>query len=188
MKELSLHILDIAQNSIKAEAEMLRIAIIENIMEDQLTIKIKDDGIGMDSDTVMKVVDPFYTTRTTRKVGLGIPLFKSSAEQCEGYFNINSQIGKGTEIIAVFKHSHIDRVPLGNMPETIITILNGCDDIDLIYTHDYNGHIFTLNSKEIKKLLDGVPISNNDVIRWLRDYVAEGLTEIYSEGSERSFK
>ena len=116
MRELSLHILDIAQNSIKAEAECLRIAVIEDLINDKLTIKIKDDGTGMDADTVKKVVDPFYTTRTTRKVGLGIPLFKLSAEQCGGYFEIKSQLGIGTEITAVFKHSHIDRVPLGNMP------------------------------------------------------------------------
>lgn len=180
MRELSLHILDIAQNSIKAEAETLRIAIIEDMAEDKLIIKIKDDGTGMDFETVEKVVDPFYTSRTTRKVGLGIPLFKSSAEQCGGYFEIHSQLGVGTEIVAAFKHSHIDRVPLGNMPETIVTILNACDHMDLIYTHCYNGNKFTLNSKEIKKLLDGVPISNIDVIKWLRDYITEGLQEMYS--------
>jgi hypothetical protein len=178
MRELSLHILDIAQNSIKAEAECLRIVVIEDLASDKLTIKIKDDGTGMDSETVSKVIDPFYTTRTTRKVGLGIPLFKTSAEQCDGYFEIKSNLGAGTEIIAVFKHSHIDRVPLGNMPDTIVTIINGCDNMDLVYTHTFNGLTFTLNTKEIKKLLDGVPISNLDVISWLREYITEGLNEI----------
>ena len=178
MRELSLHILDIAQNSIKAEAECLRIVVIEDLASDKLTIKIKDDGTGMDSETVSKVIDPFYTTRTTRKVGLGIPLFKTSAEQCDGYFEIKSNLGAGTEIIAVFKHGHIDRVPLGNMPDTIVTIINGCDNMDLIYTHTFNGLTFTLNTKEIKKLLDGVPISNLDVISWLREYITEGLNEI----------
>ncbi len=178
MRELSLHILDIAQNSIKAEAECLRIVVIEDLASDKLTIKIKDDGTGMDSETVSRVIDPFYTTRTTRKVGLGIPLFKTSAEQCDGYFEIKSHLGGGTEIIAVFKHSHIDRVPLGNMPDTIVTIINACDHIDLVYTHTYNGLTFTLNTREIKKLLDGVPISNLDVIKWLREYINEGLNEI----------
>lgn len=178
MRELSLHILDIAQNSIKAEAECLRIVVIEDLESDKLTIKIKDDGTGMDSETVSRVIDPFYTTRTTRKVGLGIPLFKTSAEQCDGYFDIKSHLGGGTEIIAVFKHSHIDRVPLGNMPDTIVTIINACDHIDLVYTHTYNGLTFTLNTREIKKLLDGVPISNLDVIKWLREYITEGLNEI----------
>ncbi len=178
MRELSLHILDIAQNSINAGAECLRIVVIEDLASDKLTIKIKDDGIGMDSETVKRVIDPFYTTRTTRKVGLGIPLFKTSAEQCEGYFDIKSHLGGGTEIIAVFKHSHIDRVPLGNMPDTIVTIINACDHMDLVYTHTYNGLTFTLNTREIKKLLDGVPISNLDVIKWLREYITEGLNEI----------
>ena len=178
MRELSLHILDIAQNSIKAEAECLRIVVIEDLESDKLTIKIKDDGTGMVSETVSRVIDPFYTTRTTRKVGLGIPLFKTSAEQCDGYFDIKSHLGGGTEIIAVFKHSHIDRVPLGNMPDTIVTIINACDHIDLVYTHTYNGLTFTLNTREIKKLLDGVPISNLDVIKWLREYITEGLNEI----------
>ncbi len=178
MRELSLHILDIAQNSIKAEAECLRIVVIEDIEADKLTIKIKDDGTGMDSDTVKKVIDPFYTTRTTRKVGLGIPLFKTSAEACDGFFEIKSQLGVGTEITAVFRHSHIDRVPLGNMPETIVTIINACDKMDLVYTHTYHQQSFTLNTKEIKKLLDGVSINNLDVITWLREYISEGLNEI----------
>ncbi|MBF4695379.1 ATP-binding protein [Fusibacter ferrireducens] len=178
MRELSLHILDIAQNSIKAEAETLRIVVIEDLEQDKLIIKIKDDGTGMDSETVAKVVDPFYTTRTTRKVGLGIPLFKSSAEACDGHFEIKSQLGAGTEITAEFKHSHIDRVPLGDMPETIVTIINACDQMDLIYTHTINHKTFTLNTKEIKKLLDGVPISNIDVIAWLRAYISEGLNEL----------
>ena len=181
MRELSLHILDIAQNSIKADAECLRIVVIEDIEADKLTIKIKDDGTGMDSETVKKVIDPFYTTRTTRKVGLGIPLFKTSAEACDGYFEIKSQLGVGTEITAVFKHSHIDRVPLGNMPETIVTIINACDQMDLVYTHTYNQQSFTLNTKEIKKLLDGVSINNLDVITWLREYITEGLNEIMKD-------
>ncbi len=180
MRELSLHILDIAQNSIKAEAECLRIVVIEDLASDKLTIKIKDDGTGMDLDVIQNswlvVATPYK--KFTRKVGLGIPLFKTSAEQCDGYFEIKSNLGAGTEIIAVFKHSHIDRVPLGNMPDTIVTIINGCDNMDLVYTHTFNGLTFTLNTKEIKKLLDGVPISNLDVISWLREYITEGLGEI----------
>ncbi len=178
MRELSLHILDIAQNSIAAEAETLRIAIIEDLFKDSLTIKIKDDGTGMDAETVKKVIDPFYTSRTTRKVGLGIPLFKLSAEQCDGMFDIKSQLGVGTEIIAEFKHSHIDRVPLGNMTDTLITIINASDHMNLIYTHSYNGNCFTLNTKEIKKLLDGVSINTIDVIKWLKEYITEGLLDI----------
>lgn len=178
MRELSLHILDIAHNSIAAQAETLRIAIIEDLESDQLTIRIKDDGKGMDEVTLKRVVDPFYTTRTTRKVGLGIPMFKAAAEQCGGSFEIKSQLGVGTEIDATFKHSHIDRVPLGNMTETIITIIMANTDMDLIYTHDINGSKFTLNTRDIKKTLGDLPINNMDVIMWLKGYIHENLVEL----------
>lgn len=178
MRELSLHILDIAQNSIVAKAREIRIAIIEDLVDDKLIIRIKDDGSGMDSDTVDRVVDPFYTTRTTRKVGLGIPMFKANAESCNGAFKIKSKLGVGTELDAEFQHSHIDRVPLGNMSETIITIIQANIDIDLIYTHSYNGRKFTLNTKDIKKTLVDLPINNMDVLIWLRGYINEALEEI----------
>lgn len=178
MRELSLHILDIAQNSIKAEADNLRIAIIEDLASDKLIIKIKDDGSGMDEETVTKVVDPFFTTRTTRKVGLGIPMFKASAEQCNGSFEISSKLGHGTELTAEFQHSHIDRVPLGNMAETMITVITANIELCVVYTHSIDDKTFTLNTKEIKKLLGDVPINNIDVIMWLKDYIKEGLDDI----------
>lgn len=179
MRELSLHILDIAQNSIVAEADEIRIAIVEDFHEDLLAICIKDDGNGMDHETLSKVVDPFYTTRTTRKVGLGIPMFKQAAEQCEGSFEITSDLGVGTKIIAKFKHSHIDRMPLGNMSDTLITIINSSDRIDLMYTHQVNNEQFTLSTREIKKTLGELPITNLDVLIWLRDYIKENIEEMY---------
>lgn len=181
MKELSLHILDIAQNSISAEADVLRIAIIEDLAADRLTIKIKDDGVGMDEETVTRVTDPFYTTRTTRKVGLGIPLFKAGAEACDGHFAIHSEPGVGTEIEATFRHSHIDRVPLGNMTDTLIAIITADLEMDLIYTHCVGREKFTLNTREIKKILGDVPLDQHDVISWLRSYISEGLDHLYQE-------
>jgi signal transduction histidine kinase len=181
MRELSLHILDIAQNSITANANEIRIAIIEDIENDKLIIRVKDDGKGMDKATLEKVVDPFYTTRTTRKVGLGLSLFKASAENCNGKFEITSELGVGTEIDAEFQYSHIDRVPLGNMAETIITIIQSNINIDLIYTHCYNHKKFALNTKDIKKTLGDLPINNMDVLIWLRGYITEALSEIASE-------
>lgn len=181
MKELSLHILDIARNSIVANAENIRIVIIEDLEKDILVIKIKDDGKGMDNETVRDVVDPFYTTRTTRKVGLGVPMFKANAESCDGEFHINSELGFGTEIIAKFRHSHIDRVPLGDMAETIVTIVNANANIDLLYTHEINNRKFTLNTKEIRKRLGEVEINNLDVLIWLKSYIKEGLEELQSE-------
>lgn len=181
MRELSLHILDIAQNSIVAEAEEIRIAIAENFDEDRLTICIKDDGKGMDQATLEKVVDPFYTTRTTRKVGLGIPMFKAAAEMCEGRFSMTSKPGVGTDLLAEFKHSHIDRMPLGNMSDTLITIINSNDKIDLIYTHCVGKEKFTLSTKGIKKTLGDLPITNLDVLMWLRDYIKENLDQMYDK-------
>ncbi len=180
MRELSLHILDIAQNSIVANAEVLRIAIIEDLVGDRLIIRIKDDGKGMDEETLKRVTDPFYTTRTTRRVGLGIPMFKASAEQCNGTFMIQSQLGVGTEIDAEFQHSHIDRVPLGNMTDTIVTIVMASPKMDLIYTHCVNEKKFSLNTKEIRKTLgDEIPITSIEVIKWLKAYVAEELERLY---------
>lgn len=179
MRELSLHILDIAQNSIVAEADEIRIAIVENFIDDRLTICIKDDGKGMDQETVNKVIDPFYTTRTTRKVGLGIPMFKQAAETCEGRFSITSSPGVGTDIVADFRYSHIDRMPLGNMSDTLITIINSSEKIDLMYTHAIGNEKFTLSTKEIKKTLGELPITNLDVLIWLRDYIKENLAEMY---------
>lgn len=179
MRELSLHILDIAQNSIVAQAEEIRIAIVEDYDEDRLAICIKDDGWGMDQETLEKVVDPFYTTRTTRKVGLGIPMFKAAAEQCEGRFSMTSKPGVGTDLIAEFKHSHIDRMPLGNMSDTLITIINSNDKIDMVYTHQVGKEKFTLSTKEIKKSLGELPINNLDVLIWLRDYIKENLQLMY---------
>lgn len=179
MRELSLHILDIAQNSIVAEADEIRIAINEDFEDDILTICIKDNGIGMDEETLKRVVDPFYTTRTTRKVGLGISMFKAASEQSDGTFVIISKLGIGTEIIAKFKHSHIDRMPLGNMCDTLITIINSNKKIDLIYTHKIGENKFTLSTKEIKKTLGELEITNLDVLIWLRDYIRDNLNELY---------
>lgn len=179
MRELSLHILDIAQNSIVAEADEIRIAVIEDYAADRLAICIKDDGRGMDKETLEKVIDPFYTTRTTRKVGLGIPMFKQAAEQCEGNFTITSQPGVGTDIVAEFKHTHIDRMPLGNMSDTMITIINSSEKIDLMYTHQIGEEKFTLSTRDIKKTLGELPINNLDVLIWLREYIKENLEEMY---------
>jgi len=181
MRELSLHILDIAQNSLSAGADNIRIVIIEDYKQDKLIIKIKDNGCGMDEETVKNVVDPFYTTRTTRKVGLGIPMFKQSAESTDGGFKIKSELGVGTEIDAEFKISHIDRMPLGNMAETIITVIMADINVNLVYTHTINENTFTLNTKEIKKTLGDLPIDNLDVIMWLKGYVQDNLNEMRSQ-------
>jgi len=181
MRELSLHILDIAHNSLAVKAENIRIVIIENKVDDKLIIKIKDDGSGMDEETVKNVVDPFFTTRTTRKVGLGIPMFKQAAEMTDGNFVIKSELGVGTEIDAEFKYNHIDRMPLGDVVETIIAIIMADISVNLIYTHTVDDKTFTLDTREIKKTLGDLPINNLDVIMWLKGYIKDNLEEMNSE-------
>ena len=179
MRELSLHILDVAQNSISAEATVIELEINENIKKDLLTIKISDNGKGMDEDTASKVVDPFYTSRTTRKVGLGIPMFKSNAEMCDGTFELRSTLGVGTEVFVSFKYSHIDRVPLGNMPETIMALVMSDLRTDIYYKHIFNNKEFVFSTREIKKVLGhDVPLSEVEVLLWIKEYVEEGLKEL----------
>jgi len=178
MKELSLHILDIGQNSVSAGAALIEILVTEDTVKDVLGITIRDNGCGMDAETVQKVVDPFYTSRTTRKVGLGIPMFKANAEQCEGCFDLESEPGVGTTLKAVFKRSHIDRVPLGNMADTIMAMVMASPDGDLVYRHSLDGHAFAMDTREMREALGEVSLGEIEVLFWIKGYVEEGLTEI----------
>jgi len=179
LKELSLHILDIAQNSIKADASIIKIIIEEDIEKDLYSITIEDNGIGMDDDFLKVVDNPFITTRTTRKVGLGISLIKAATKRCDGDFRIYSEKGKGTKVIAIFKHSHIDRAPLGDIGQTIMTLINSNKDIEYTYIHDVNGNMFTFDTREVKRILDGVSIESSDVLLWIKDYINENIDILY---------
>lgn len=178
MKEISLHILDIGQNSVSAGAALIEIMIEEDTHSDSLAITIRDDGCGMDAETVRKVVDPFYTSRTTRKVGLGIPMFKANAEQCDGSFRLESEPGVGTTLQALFKRSHIDRVPLGNMADTIMAMVMANPRGDLIYRHTLDELVFLMDTREMREALGEVPLDEVEVLLWIKAYVAEGLAEI----------
>ena len=174
MRELSLHILDIVQNSIAAGAGTVTIRVQEDSTADRLSLSVADDGRGMDEETIAKVTDPFYTTRTTRKVGLGIPLLKTGAIACEGDFSIESRLGEGTVITASYRRSHIDRPPLGDMVSTMLTILLGDEGVDYVYSHDLDGAQFAFASSEMKELLDGLSFQNPDVYAWLKEFLTEG--------------
>ena len=178
MKELALHILDIAQNSIVAGASQIKIEINEAVDLDLLEITISDDGYGMDEVEQKKAIDPFYTSRTTRRVGLGLSLFKLAAEQCEGRLTITSQKGVGTEVKATFKYSHIDRVPLGNITDTLITLIQANANIDYLYTHYYNSKKIYFDTIEIKEVLKEVEITNIQVLSWLKEYIDSELKEL----------
>ncbi len=180
MKELSLNILDITENSVKAGATLTEILIDET--DNLLTIKIKDNGCGMNEETVKSVVDPFYTTRTTRKVGLGVPLIKLAAEQTGGKFSIESsvdEINHGTLITAEFVKGHIDFTPLGDIVSTITTLIQGHPDTDFKFVHNKNGAAVSLMTTEIRDVLGDVPLNTYDVIKWIEDYLFEQYNEIH---------
>lgn len=173
MTEISLNILDVAQNSISAGAKLIEISVVADIKSDTLTVVIKDNGCGMDEEKLKKVIDPFFTTRTTRKVGLGIPFYKLAAENTGGTFNITSQLGLGTTVTAVFGLSHIDRMPLGDINFTIHTLVTLNSEIDFYYLYEIDERSFTLDTKEFRKILGDIPFNSPEVSAYINDYLNE---------------
>jgi hypothetical protein len=185
LEDLSLHILDIMENSAAAGAKMIDLEVKEEPRDNRLVIHIADDGKGMDQETLDKVLDPFFTKKTVRRVGLGLSMLAQAAQETGGSIKIDSEPGKGTRVRAIFVYDHIDRKPLGNMAETILAFIIGSgSEVDLTYRHIKNGNEFVFNSVEVKKILQGVAINNPEVIAFLKDYVQGGLREI-SERSKR---
>ena len=175
MRELSLNILDIVQNSIQANSSTVEIDI--KILDNLLTICIIDDGVGMNSDMLKSVTDPFTTSRTTRKVGLGIPLFKMSSENSGGNFSIQSQLNKGTTVRATFVVDNIDRPPLGDIASTFSSLIYMNSSIRYILKYSYNNKSFTVDTKEIELALDNVPITEYEVIKFIEDMIKENIQE-----------
>ena len=174
MKEISLNILDIAENSVKAKASLTEIYVTEE--GDTLTLTIKDDGCGMDEQTVRSVIDPFYTTRKTRSVGLGIPLLKLACEQTGGTLDITSSVGEddhGTTLRAIFFKNHIDFTPLGDVTSSIVTLIQGHPDTDFLFCHRTEGGEVTLDTREIRAVLEDVPLDTYEVICWIRSNIEE---------------
>ena len=178
MREIALHILDIVQNSVVAGATKIEVDICEDIQADRLAVIIRDNGCGMTKEFLEKVVDPFTTKRTTRKVGLGIPLFKAAAEATDGSFDIWSEVGRGTVVTAVFGHSHIDRQPLGDMAGTMLGLFTSYENINFLYRHKSNDKVFEVDTAELKSVLGDVPFSAPEVYLWLSDYLKEGEEEL----------
>lgn len=184
MKELSLNILDIAGNSVRAKAQ--RIDILLDETEDTLTFTIRDDGIGMSEALLARVTDPFATTRTTRKVGLGIPFLKMEAEQTGGSLTITSRSienapeDHGTELSASFIKTHIDFIPLGDIVETLCTLVHGSPTLNINFRHIYGEREVSLSTEEMRAMLgDDVPLSDPEVLAWMRAYLKEGYGELY---------
>lgn len=179
MVDLSLHILDIVQNSIRAEARLVRIFIFEQLTKDMLTIRIEDDGRGMNEEMVSKVINPFYTTRKTRKVGLGIPLLKQNAEMCDGTLHITSKPSKGTMIEVFFKHSHIDRPPLGDIASTMKILIAGSPTVDFEYHHKVNEEGFQVTTKEMKETLEDISITDANVLAFIESMINENIKALH---------
>ena len=177
MPEISLNILDVAENSTRAGASFIRITVDIQPETDRLTVIITDDGCGMTSEQLERVTDPFYTSRTTRKVGLGVPFFKLAAESTGGSFRMGSEPGKGTTVTAVFALGHIDRMPLGDMTATIHTLILGHPDTDFLYRYRYRQNEFTLDTREMREILGGVPFDAPEISNYIRDYLTENKLE-----------
>jgi anti-sigma regulatory factor (Ser/Thr protein kinase) len=178
MKDISLHILDIAQNSISAGATIINIGVNEDVENDILVLQIDDNGKGMNPETVERVTDPYYTSRKTRKVGLGIPLLMHNARQAGGSFSVSSDPGKGTRITALFRLSHMDLPPRGDIAG-VISLLSGANPgIDFIYRHSTGKAEYVFDTREVKDTLQDVPLSEPAVIRYMKEMIDENIRDI----------
>jgi len=171
MQEISLNILDVAQNSISAQATLVKITVDQQ--GNWLQITIQDDGCGMSQEQIQQVCDPFYTTRTTRRVGLGVPLFKMASEMAGGSFHIQSQPGEGTLVSASFDLDNIDCMPLGDLEDTICTLVTMSGDVDILYRRIINQQSFELDTKQLREILGDLPLNTPEVALFIRDYLRE---------------
>ena len=180
MRELSLHLLDIAENSVAANASQVKIVVVEDSRTDLLQMSVEDNGKGMDAEMVAKVVDPFVTSRTTRKVGLGIPLLKEAAEACNGFLKIDSKVGIGTTIFVQFQRSNIDRMPLGNLEDTFFQLLVSNPSIHWIFEYKVNEAVFEFDDAPIKAELGDLPLTEPSILGFLRETLTTGIHDLQS--------
>jgi hypothetical protein len=183
MREIALHLLDIAENSVAAESKNISVHVHEDLFRDCLSACVIDDGRGMDAQTTQQVQDPFYTTRTTRNVGLGIPLLKLAAEMADGSFSLQSEPGKGAWVEAEFRHSHIDRMPLGDLSSTFLTLLISHPQIDWTFLYrvidkDKKSRDFLFENAELKSELGDISLTEPEVLTFLRGIFEQGIEEV----------
>jgi hypothetical protein len=178
MTDISLNVLDVVQNSIRADADFIKIQVAVDTLLDRLSITITDNGHGMTKEQVAKVEDPFFTTRTTRSVGLGVPFFKLAALSTGGDFKIVSELNKGTEVTAVFVLSHIDRMPLGDMISTIHTLITFNSTVDFLYTYIVDEKSFILDTRKFREILGDMPFDLPEVSAYIKEYLQENTFEV----------
>ena len=178
MRDLSLHLMDIIENSIAAQASVVQIELDDK--DGMLTVIVHDNGKGMDNRTKSKAEDPFYTTRTTRKIGLGLPLYKQNALLSGGSFELMSQAGKGTTVKAVFNTKSIDCIPLGDIGETIYTLIVVNPAVAFSFTCSSGNGTFSFSTEKVKETLgEDIPLNHPDVSMWIKNYLYEGIKEIF---------
>jgi len=178
MKEISLHILDVVENGIAAEADFITLLVDEAVNRNVLSITISDNGTGLSMEQQEKVADPFFTSRTTRRVGMGLSLLKAASERCDGRFSFSSEEGKGSHVVCSFRYNHIDRAPLGDMAMTMEVLMAGYPEVDFLYCHLYNDHEFQFDTRDIRRELEGIPLNEPAVLRHLKAGIEEELRKI----------
>ena len=182
MKDLAMHIMDIVQNSISAGATLIQVSINESEIEDTLRLTITDNGKGIPAEILEKVTDPYVTSRTTRKVGLGLPLLKQHADSTGGNLTIESKEGSGTTVIATFGLTHFDRQPLGDIAGTMVLLAGANLKIRFVYEHTTEAGEYRFDTDEVNEMLDGMSISEASVMRFLKEMINENLKEIKISG------
>ena len=173
-----MHILDIIQNSLSAGASIIELEVWESIVNNLLTIKIKDNGKGMSPEQVAKVTDPFFTSRTTRKVGMGLPLYKQSAEQSGGKLIIESEVGVGTTVTATFGHDPVDRPPMGALANAVVLMMSANPNHQFRFTYSYNDQSYSIDTQEINQALDGLPIHDVHVIKMITQIIEDNMLAV----------
>ncbi len=178
MRDLSLHIMDIIENGLNGGATLIGLTIVEERKNNWLRINITDNGRGIPEEMLERVFDPFYTTRVTRRVGLGLSLFREASKRCDGEFSITSKEGEETRVDASFRLDHIDLPPMGDVASTIITLIVGNPDVDFVYTHEVEADKFQLDTRDIREELDGVEINHLQVVKYVGDTIRESLARL----------
>ena len=179
MRELADNIMDIAQNSISAGAALTEVHVKISHEADLITFTFKDDGCGMSEEMVQAVIEPFTTTRKTRKVGLGLPLLKQTAEMTGGAMDIQSTVGVGTVVTATFGLGHIDRPPMGDLAGAWFSLVVMNPEKDFLFTYDYDGQVFTFDTREVRAAVDPIPLNQMEISAWIKDCISTEINELH---------
>lgn len=179
MRELSDNIMDIAQNSISAGATLTEVHVKVSHADNMITFVFRDDGCGMSEELVKSVIEPFTTTRKTRKVGLGLPLLKQTAEMTGGALDIQSTVGVGTTVTATFGLDHIDRPPMGDVAGAWFSLVVMNPEKDFLFTYDYDGQVFTFDTREVRAAVDPIPLNQMEISAWIKDCISTEINELH---------